>query len=226
MPLDNDTLQSILNGSYKPSDDKVVALKYGISEHTARDIRTGNYFNRSAKRREMRINLRNVKTPKRRERANCAEIAFWTKQLRHSIARSGNLIPLDENTISRIIPKIKGDIFDQTCALWKGGVSSRKRKGDLHGRIGIPTFNGARWGKGHSVLITRLVYHNFVGHLEPSDLVLHKCNTEGLCTSLHCLKKGNHKDNQDDCTAMGNRERDSLNKRQITDEMLEKIRES
>ena len=217
--LDAKTLNLILDASKKPADDAPVAAKFGISKHTVRYIRTGHYF----KLLKSTARIEQVCKPTTREKPTVdgATVTHWVAQLRQNIEPSGNLGKLDEGTIKRIVPKVAGCIFDKKCTFWKGAVSSRKRKGDLHGRFGFP---GTR--KGKSVLITRLLYHNFVGHLDPNDNVLHRCNTEGICTSLGCLYKGNMKQNQDDCTRMGNRLPENLGKRLISNEQVETIRNS
>jgi hypothetical protein len=108
----------------------------------------------------------------------------------------GKLGEISKNDLLRILKHIDDDVYNKKiCWIWN--IESDEGKGHQHPRIG---FNKK------SVMIHRLMYHNFIEDVPVFErksgalIVLHKCSHEnnGRCINPWHMKLGTNKENTAD----------------------------
>lgn len=102
------------------------------------------------------------------------------KHQRYNIPQIGNLGQIGGIQFEKITNLLTDDIFklnteDLSCSLYKGYI--RKNTGPQI------SFNGKK------VLLTRLLYHNYIDDVNPTDKIVSVCYNRGVCCRLSHLSK-------------------------------------
>ena len=102
------------------------------------------------------------------------------KHQRYNIPQIGNLGQIGGIQFEKITNLLTTDIFtlnteDLSCSLYKGYI--RKNTGPQI------SFNGKK------VLLTRLLYHNYIEDVNPTDKIVSVCYNRGICCRLSHLSK-------------------------------------
>ena len=87
---------------------------------------------------------------------------------------------LDVKSLQRISRNIDKSIFKDECVIWNGYITYIKDT-DVH------YINFFYNKKKHA--LHRLLYLNFVGHIEDSEYIKYKCNNKGKCCNINHFYK-------------------------------------
>jgi len=82
--------------------------------------------------------------------------------------------------IKRISKKLNKSIFDDTCSLWKGAVTSAVGNKNIY-------INFFYCGKKYA--LHRLLYLNYIGDLNENEYVKFKCKNKGSCCNINHIYK-------------------------------------
>jgi hypothetical protein len=90
---------------------------------------------------------------------------------------------IDNHEVNRLTSHIEGDIFNSDeCVLWNGYVTQSKSN-SVHVNYII---------RGKKTSLSRLLYMNYVGKLEPNNYIKYNCSNPGICCNLkHMYRVGN-----------------------------------
>lgn len=101
------------------------------------------------------------------------------------IKNQKNDIPLDKklafNDLARISNNLPNDIFTDECCIWSGYITnSNSEKKNCYISF---------YFKNKKVSLHRLLYTNYIGHINDNEYIKYTCNNKGKCCTINHLKK-------------------------------------
>lgn len=113
------------------------------------------------------------------------KLSSMVEYQRAEVRTVGNYGKLELEDMCRIASKTPVDIFfSHNCIKYNGYIRTKKLK---NGDTTLCEFQVSFRGK--KVLLNRLLYHNFIEHVDRDEIVINTCLRKGTCCNIRHLKK-------------------------------------